>query len=166
MNKKTRIIITVCGSFIVGGAVMASHQASRADAGNPDLNEKLTLAIQSYEAQQKIADAPGAATADEQKLKELASHAATLEAELNPKSAMEQFEEAFLSYKDMFGKENAYYTNRKKSPGPKLSHEWKLKGELIARLEKAQSEPSVNGETLLAMFKEETTKLNQKLYGK
>lgn len=86
MKKKTGVVLTACCSLAFGAVALANINADRADTDSPSLSEKVSYAKESYEAQKKIADAPGATTEDEQKLKELAAKTADLEAELNPKS--------------------------------------------------------------------------------
>ncbi|WP_141502363.1 M56 family metallopeptidase [Paenibacillus luteus] len=122
--------------------------------------------IESYEAQKKIADAPGATTEDEQRLKELATKAADLEAELNPKSALEQFDEAFAAYKDMFAIETAHYADQQDSNDPavqRVLYELEQKGKLIAQFDEAKWSKVENSELLLERFNEEKYKLNQEL---
>ncbi|USB34849.1 hypothetical protein [Paenibacillus sp. YPG26] len=146
---------------------MANIRTSQADANSPSLREKVSFAAESYEAQKKIADAPGASTEEEQKLKELATKAADLEAELNPTSAVEEFEEVFAGYKDLYALENAYYADQKESKDPavqKVLNELERKGKLIAQFENPKLAKSVSSDSLLEKFYEETNKLNRELY--
>lgn len=140
-----------------------------------DLEEKDSYTTQSFEVQKEIASAPGATTEDEQKLKELATRAANLEAEINPKSDIEKFIEVFAGYKELFTIESVYYEDQQDSEDPavqRVLYELEQKRKLIAQLEnsllEAQSKDpdgeSVYGDSLLHKFYEETNKLNQELY--
>ncbi|MCR8844931.1 hypothetical protein NQ117_14710 [Paenibacillus sp. SC116] len=167
LRKKTWIVFTLCCSIVVGGLALANMNGNHANANSPSLNEKLTYTTTSYEAQKKIADAPGATTADEQKLKELATKAENLQSELAPKSALDEFNEVFAGYKDLHAIHSTYYADKKDSTDPavqKVLYELEQKGKLIAHFEKPKMLNSVNGEELLKTFYEETYKLNQKLY--
>ncbi|QCT03748.1 hypothetical protein E6C60_3037 [Paenibacillus algicola] len=167
MKKKTWVVLTVCCSIVVGGLALANLKSNHADANSPTLKEKVSYAVESYEAQKKIADAPGATTEDEQRLKELATRAADLELELNPQTALEEFNEVFAGYKDLYLIHSAHYEDKKDSTDPlvqQVLHQLEEKGKLIAQFEKLQMSKSVNGESLLTKFYEETDQLNRELY--
>lgn len=176
MKKKTWVVLTICCSLALGGVALASLNTNQVNANSPSLTEKTSYATESYEAQKKIADAPGATTEDEQKLKELATKAADLEAELHPKSELEEFNEVFEGYNDLFAIESAYYADQHDLEDPavqRVLYELEQKGKLIAQFEnlqlKAQSEDAnliktLNGQSLLDKFLEETQQLNQELY--
>ncbi|KQN96778.1 hypothetical protein [Paenibacillus sp. Leaf72] len=171
MNKKTWMILSVCGVLAVGGFVWGNIGSNHAEANVPSLQEKVDYATESYEAQKKIADAPGATTAEEQKLKELASKSGDLEAELNPQSALDEFNQVFAGYKDLYAIESAYYADQQDSEDPAVQRvlkELEQKGELIAQFElKAQSQAlnkSADGESLVDQFMSATSELNQELY--
>ncbi|GAE06332.1 hypothetical protein JCM10914_2485 [Paenibacillus sp. JCM 10914] len=145
--------------------------ANKINANSPSLQEKVSYANESYEAQKQIADAPGATTADEQKLKELGSRAGELEAELHPSSAIDEFNEVFAGYKDLYAIESAYYADQQNSEDPAVQRvliELEKKGALIAQFEnQAQSQTlskSDAGESLLDQFMEATSELNKELY--
>ncbi|MGF7050517.1 hypothetical protein J2T13_005066 [Paenibacillus sp. DS2015] len=168
MKKKTWIVLTVCCSVVVGGGglALANMNANQVDANSP-LKEKVSYAVESYEAQKQIADAPGATTEDEQELKELASRSADLELELNPQSVLEEFEEVFAGYKDLYLIQSAHYEDKKDSTDPAVQqvlYSLEQKGKLIAQFEKLKLSKSANGESLLENFYGETTKLNKELY--
>ncbi|GAB6991942.1 hypothetical protein [Paenibacillus pini] len=171
MKKKTWIILSVCSTLAIGGFIWGNFNANQVDANSPTLQERVSYAAESYDAQKKIADAPGATTADEQKLKELASKAGDLEAKLSPKSTLDEFNEVFAGYKDLYEIESAYYADQQDSKDPSVQRvleELDHKGKLIATFEnKAQSQAlskSTNDQSLLDQFMEATSKLNQELY--
>lgn len=171
MKKKTWMILSICGTLAIGGFVWGNISSNRVEANTPTLQEKVLYTNDSFEAQKKIADAPGATTEDEQKLKELASKAGDLEAELHPQSALDEFNEVFAGYKDLYAIESAYYADQKDSEDPAVQRvlkELEQKGELIAQFEsRAQnqsSNKSATGESLLDQFMEAAGVLNQELY--
>ncbi|KOP65870.1 hypothetical protein AMS62_11920 [Bacillus sp. FJAT-18019] len=166
MKKKTWIILSVCGTLAVGGFV-GGIIPNQAEANNPTLQEKVSYANESYDAQKKIADAPEATTEDEQRLKELESKAGDLEAELSPKSSIDEFNEVFAGYKDLYAIESAYYADQQDSEDPavqRVLEELEKKGELIAQFENQALRNSVNGASLLDQFMKATSELNQDLY--
>ncbi|KOP68076.1 hypothetical protein AMS62_24630 [Bacillus sp. FJAT-18019] len=175
MNKKTRGVITVCCSLAICGAIWVGINIKQADANSPSLEEKVSLITKIYEVQKRISDALGVTAEDEQKLKELETRDADLEAELNLKSDLEKFNEVFAGYKELFTLESAYYEDHQNLEDPAVQqvlYELEQKGKLIAQYEKSllkvQSEDpgdeSIHGESLLNSFYEETNKLNQELY--
>lgn len=157
LKKKALVVLSISCSLVFGGLALA-------------------YAAESDEGRKNRSDTPGAAAADEQKLKEAAAKTADREAELNPKSDLEQFNEVFAGYKDLYAIESAHYADQRDSDDPavqRVLHELEQKGKLIARFEsalsQAQSDRSngsnlANDESLLDKFYEETQKLNQELY--
>ena len=155
----------------IGGFIWGNLSPNQAEANAPTLQEKVLYANESYDDIRKFADAPGATTADEQKLKELASKAGDLEAELSPLSALDEFNEVFAGYKDLYAIESAHYADQQDSEDPavqRVLEELEQKGKLIAQFEnQAQSQAlskSADGESLLDQFMAATSKLNQELY--
>lgn len=151
-----------------GGFIWSNINPSQVEANTPTLPNKVSFTTESYEAQKKIADAPGATTADEQKLKELASQLGDLEAELRPKSALDEFNEVLAGYKDLYAIESAYYVDQQHSEDPavqRVIEELEQKGKLIAQFEnQASNKLAQNNESLLDQFMKATSELNQKLY--
>lgn len=171
MNKKTWMILSICATLAVGTFTWANINTGKVEADSPTLQEEVTFAKAGVEAQKKIADAPGATTEDEQRLKELTSKAGELEEELNPKSAADEFNEVFAGYKDLYAIESAYYEDQQDSEDPAVQRvlkELEKKGELIAQFEnqanKQELSKSASGESLLNQFMEATSELNQELY--
>lgn len=167
MKKKTWIVLTVCGSLIVGGFAWANSNANQVEASSPTLREQVSDAFERYEEQKKIAGLPGATTEDEQQLKELAAEAWALKDKLNPKSPLDEFNEVFAGYKDLYKIESAYYADQQDSEDPavqRVLYELEQKGKLIAQFESQALSKSVKSESLLDTFMEETSKLNQELY--
>ncbi|QJC53648.1 hypothetical protein HGI30_20355 [Paenibacillus albicereus] len=167
MKKRSWLLLATCGSVLAGGITLAGMKQNPAEANSSTLPERATEANQAYEAQKKIANAPGATTEEEQKLKELATKAADLDSALNPKSDLEEFQEVFTGYKDLHLIHSSHYEDKKDSTDPavqKVLHSLKEKGELIARFEKLQQAKSLTGESLLSRFLDETDQLNRELY--
>ncbi|MDH6675763.1 hypothetical protein M2277_006484 [Paenibacillus sp. LBL] len=171
MKKNTWIILSVCSVLAIGGFTWANMNANKVDANSPNLQEKVSYAHESYEAQKKIADAPGATTEDEQKLKELESRAGELDNELHPQSALDEFNEVFAGYKDLYAIESAYYADQQNSEDPlvqRVLKELEKKGELITQFENLAINQALNksdaGESLLNQFMAATSELNQELY--
>lgn len=171
MKKKTWMIVTICGTLAIGGFIWGNLNPDQADANVPKLQEKVSYENESYDAQKKIADASGATTADEQKLKELVSKAGDFEAELNPQSGFDEFNGVFAAYKDLYAIESAHYADQQDVKDPavqRVLEELEQKGRLIAQFESlAQSQElskSADGESLLDQFMAATSELNQELY--
>lgn len=171
MKKKTWMILSVCGTLAFGAFVWGIISPNQVEANTPSLQENVSYANENYDAQKKIADAPGATTADEQKLKELSSKAGDLEAELSPQSALDEFNEVFAGYKDLYAIESVYYADQQESEDPavqRVLEELEQKGELIAQFEdQAKSQmlrKSADSESLLIQFMAAASELNQELY--
>ncbi|MFF2481014.1 hypothetical protein [Paenibacillus sp. NPDC058071] len=165
MRKKAWIALAVCFSVVAGGLTLAAANGDRAEVASSDLIERFSDATASYEAQKKIADSPGATTEDEQRLKELATKAADLKAEIEPPSAREQFSAVFAAYKDMYAIESSYYVGREGSDDAAVVQrvlvELERKGQLIEQFEQLDANEEVDAEELLERFHEETAKLKQ-----